>query len=219
MLLALLSCSFSISAGNKLRPIYLLGDEQVCMQDSVAGVSGWGVVLRDSLEGKALVFTRAQQGNSTHKCLADSSWTKLLAELKKKDVLIIQLGINDMNESDSTTYAPIAEYETNLMRMIEDAQKKKVQVILSTPVALPLHRDGKLYSRLGAYPEAVRRLAERMEVTLWDVELEMSSAFARLNEDGVKAYYTNDRLSAKGMKYVARLAKMMLVDNKIITRK
>ncbi len=101
------------------------------------------------------------------------------------------------------------------MQMIQEAEKKKLKVILCTPVAQFYFRDGIFCPRYGAYPEAVRRVAKRMKVALIDLELETSSWLTRLGETESQNYFTDGYLNADGAREVARIAARCIQDHKV----
>lgn len=178
-------------------------------------VRGWGQALPQYLDKNVRVQNEAKTGRSTRSYRQDGRWDELLSKVSKKDVLMIQFGAEDLHQADTATYASIALFEENLMQMIQEAQKKKLTVVLLTPVAHFFFKDGIFYPRYGAYPEAVRRVAKRMKVPVLDLELETSGWMTRLGETEAQNYFVDGYLNGDGANEVARITARMLHDMKV----
>lgn len=196
--------------------VWLAGDGWMAARDSAqTQVRGWGQALPQYLDENVKVQNEAKTGRSTRSYRQDGRWDELLSKAAKKDVLLIQFGAEDLRQADTATYASIANFEENLMQMVEEAQKKKLTVVLMTPVAQCFFKDGIFCPRYGAYPEAIRRVAKRMEVPVLDIELETSGWLTRLGETEAQNFYVEGYLTGDGAMEVARIAARMLHDMKI----
>ena len=196
--------------------VWLAGDGWMAERDSsLTEVRGWGQALPLYLDRNVAVQNMAKAGRSTRSYRQDGRWEELLSRVGKKDVLLIQFGAEDMRQGDTATYASIALFEENLMQMVQEAQKKKLTVVLCTPVAQCFFHDGIFCPRYGAYPEAIRRVAKRMNVALVDLELETSGWLTRLGETEAQNYFRDGYLNADGANEVARLAARCIQDHKV----
>jgi hypothetical protein len=106
--------------------------------------------------------------------------------------------------------------------MIQNLQKQKVTPILCTPVAQHYFVDSTLVLRYGAYPEAVRRVAKRMEVDLVDVENLTVEWLNSLGAEVANDYYFfapeenhSFRLNEKGAQHVAKLVAEQIVKQQL----
>lgn len=196
--------------------VWLAGDGWLAERDSTLTMArGWGQMLPLYLDQNVTVQNMAKAGRSTRSYRQDGRWDELLSRVGKKDVLFIQFGAEDLHQADTASYASIALFEENLMQMIQEAEKKKLNVMLCTPVAQFYFHDGIFCPRYGAYPEAVRRVAKRMKVALIDLELETSSWLTRLGETEAQNYFTDGYLNADGAREVARIAARCIQDHKV----
>lgn len=196
--------------------VWLAGDGWMAERDSsLTDVRGWGQALPLYLDRNVAVQNMAKAGRSTRSYRQDGRWEELLSRAGKKDVLLIQFGAEDLRQGDTATYASIALFEENLMQMVQEAQKKKLTVVLCTPVAQFFFHDGIFCPRYGAYPEAIRRVAKRMNVALVDLELETSGWLTRLGETEAQNYFRDGYLNADGANEVARLAARCIQDHKV----
>lgn len=196
--------------------VWLAGDGWMAERDSTqTEVRGWGQNLSLYLDQNIAVQNMAKTGRSTRSFRQDGRWDELLSRVGKKDVLFIQFGADDMRQADTASYASIALFEENLMQMVQEAEKKKLTVVLCTPVAQCYFRDGIFCPRYGAYPEAIRRVAKRMNVALIDLELETSGWLTRLGETEAQNFFTDGYLNGDGAREVARLAARCIQDHKV----
>ena len=196
--------------------VWLAGDGWMATRDSaLTQVRGWGQALPQFLDENVPVQNEAKAGRSTRSYRKDGRWDELLSKVAKNDVLLIQFGAEDMHQADTANYASISLFEENLMRMVVEAQKKKLTVVLMTPVAQCFFRDGIYRPRYGAYPEAIRRVAKRMNVPVLDIELETSGWLTRLGEMEAQTFYVEGYLTGDGAMEVARITARMLHDMKV----
>lgn len=82
----------------KLPTIFIVGDSTL---NSNAPMRGWGQELAQFFdESKVNVVNRAIGGRSSRTFIVEGRWEKVLAELKKGDIVIIQFGHNDVGRFD-----------------------------------------------------------------------------------------------------------------------
>lgn len=195
----------------------LLGDGTMANQpDGQTEACGWGQALPACLTPKVTVRNLAREGLSIKGVVDEIGVEKLLAGTRKGDVLLVQFGQNDRHEQSATQYSSVDMFIRRLTTLTDAARKAKLQVILITPLAEPYFKNGVLIDRLGAYPDAVRRLAHQQNIPLLDLEQCSRQWLQSVGEEGVAAYYvgvdTDESpaadylLSEEGASAVAKMA-------------
>lgn len=91
------------------------------------------------------------------------------AALAPGDLLLIQFGHNDEKQEDPSRYASPEEYAANLCRFARAAQERGAWPVLLTPIVRRRFAAGELQPTHGAYPQAVRALAETEGLPLIDL--------------------------------------------------
>lgn len=221
--ISLLVLSIGCAYAQKSTNLFVFGDDVVANgQVADSTIVGWGHFLSNSFASQVNVQLIAHQGASTRTLMIKGDWQASLSQLKKGDVALIHLGFNDANQKDTTAYSSVEAYENNLMLMIQDLQKQKVTPILCTPVAQHYFVDSTLVLRYGAYPEAVRRVAKRMDVDLVDVENLTVEWLNSLGAEVANDYYFfapeenhSFRLNEKGAQHVAKLVAEQIVKQQL----
>lgn len=207
-------------AAGKQPTLVMAGDGTMANADTTTAVRGWGQVFPAYVTDMEVVNV-ASAGMSVRRLTAEPGrLDTLLMPFGKKDVLLIQFGQNDLRETNYQQYSPVDVFIQRLSVVITAAQEKKMHVILCTPLAVPFYMDGQLIDRLGAYPQAIRRLAEQKQLPLVDMEAVTKAWLTETGEDGAKAYYvdldTNPAsvgeylLNEKGAQVVSRMAEEQL---------
>ncbi|MCQ2343174.1 MAG: rhamnogalacturonan acetylesterase [Paludibacteraceae bacterium] len=188
-----LGLTVCLSAGNKPVTMFMVGDSTMADKTEldISPERGWGQLLPSYLHGNIVVQNHAMNGRSTKSFLAEGRWAEVMKRARKGDIVVIQFGHNDAKQTDPKRYAPVADYKKNLIKMITDAQRKKVHVILCTPVSRRYFKDGIFYPRHGGYPEAARQVAQAMDVPMVDMEKLTSEWLIGLGDDASKAYFMN----------------------------
>lgn len=182
-----------ISAGTKPVTLFMVGDSTMADKEELdaSPERGWGQLFPTYLTGNIVVQNHARNGRSTKSFIAQGRWEEVMNRAKKGDIVLIQFGHNDAKQSDPERYASISEYEENLIKMVTEAQKKKMHVILATPISRRYFKNGIFYPRHGGYPEAVRRVAKRMNVPLLDLEQSTAAWLADIGDEQSKQYFMN----------------------------
>ena len=201
--------------------IWLLGD---------GIMAGWGKAFAEQVGATVEVKNIAQEGLSMKVLDEMGGLDSVIVDKTKKDFLLVQLGQNDLNETNLEAYCSLDDFTQKLVALVHAAEKKKMMVILCTPLAHPYYKEGVLIDRLGGYAEAVRRVAISLDVPLIDLEASSHEWIAGLGEEGVQAYYndlnTEERpageylLNDSGAQEIARMALdgMLMVGGSKITK-
>lgn len=152
---------------------------------------GWGQLFPTYLTGNIVIENHAKNGRSTKSFLEEHRWEEVLKRIKRGDIVLIEFGHNDTKISDPRRYASIELYEENLMKMVTEAKKKGAKVVLATPISRRYFKEGVFYPRHGGYPEALRRVAKRMDVPCLDLETTTAEWLRSLGDEASKSYYMN----------------------------
>lgn len=204
LLISALVISLGMMAQDKVKTVHVLGDNAMAQ------------VVTEMTEGLTM-DNRCEDSNCTSLILRNG-WDDLVTHFLKGEVVLIHLGWNDMDET-SDCYASIAEFEDNLEKMVTDIQAQKAIPVLCTPMAIPYFHDGLYVMRLGAYPEAVRRVAKKTHCFLLDMELETSAWWGRLSEHEADTYHQGETLTPAGQHEVAQIGRHILMRDKKLRKK
>jgi len=179
-------------AVGKLPNFVMLGDGTMadCANIESSNVRGWGQVFPTYLTNMNVV-NLAQKGMSTKALVEEGVLDSLLMPFEKRDILLIQFGQNDLRDTHEAQYSPVDVMIKHLLTIIETAKEKKMYVILCTPLAEPFFIDGKWIDRMGAYPQAIRNVAQYAEVPLIDLEMLSRHWMERRGAEDMKSYYVD----------------------------
>ena len=182
-LLALLS----FTAADQSVHVYMIGDSTMANKEPwAAPETGWGQVFGQYFTDAVEIHNHAKNGRSTKSFRTEGLWAAVEKQLKPGDFVLIQFGHNDQKIQDSSRYAaPNTDYRNNLKRYVIETKAKGAYPILLTPVnRRKFDEKGVFVDQHGEYPDAVRSLAEEMQVPFIDM-YELS--LAKLNELGEEA--------------------------------
>ena len=172
VLLLVLSAIFWQCSTQKKITIYMIGDSTMAEYDSTKyPLTGWGMKLPMFFNENVTIRNFAKSGKSTKSFRDLGYWKTVKDSLKKGDYLIIQFGHNDEKAYDTTRYTvPGGSYNENLKRFITEAKAKGAIPILVTPIRRrKFDENGTLIDTHGKYPDAMRQVAEEMNVPLIDL--------------------------------------------------
>jgi len=157
--------------------LYLAGDSTVTDQASAPSAS-WGQMLTRFLAPDLAVANHAESGETLKSFLTELRLDKLLSTLRAGDWVMIQFGHNDQKSQWPQTYAPAdSTYRSYLRAYIAEVRRRGAMPILVTsPERRNFDDMGHIVPSLGAYPDAVRAVADEENVALIDLN-PMSRAF------------------------------------------
>ena len=146
---------------------------------------GWGQLLPEFVNQKAVVKNYAQNGRSTRTFIEEGLWTNLINNTEKGDFVIIQFGHNDSSKDKGERYTNPAQFRINFVAFVNEVKLKGATPILCTPVARrKFDGNGQLISTHGIYPDIIRQVAKQYDVPLIDME-KLTSQW--LQQEGVEA--------------------------------
>lgn len=163
------SCSYSIC---KAPTVYIAGDSTVADQKAeypynpASTYCGWGQMFSLYLSSGLGLSNHAQSGLTTED-FKQANWQVVRERLKPGDFLIVEFGHNDQKKENLSA---LGGYRENLIYYVTEARKLGATPILCSPINRILFgEDGKLINLLGAYRDAVKHVAEEMQVPFIDL--------------------------------------------------
>lgn len=181
--------------------------------------SGWGVPFASFFDSaKVNVANRARGGTSSRTFVTNGSWDKLLAEVKKNDVVLIQFGTNDGGAINDEPPPPLRArgtlpgigeetreidnvltkqhevvhtYGWYVRKMIADVKAKEAQPIVLSLTVRNIWHDGKV-ERTRPYGHWAYEVAKTAAVPFVDVGNMAADRLERLGEEAAKPMYPKD---------------------------
>jgi lysophospholipase L1-like esterase len=175
-------CSVEISRAENVPTIFLLGDSTVCDQPQEP-YGSWGQMLTRFFKPGVAIANHAESGESLRSSLGARRLDKVLSLMKSGDYLFIQYGHNDQKEKGEGIGA-FSSYKTDLQHFVLEARKRGgIPVLVTSVNRRNFNPDGKVFSTLGDYPEAVRQLAQAANVPLIDLNLMSKTLYEALGPE------------------------------------
>ena len=155
---------------------------------------GWGEKLADLLDGN-VVKNEAVGGMSTKTFMSKNFWRKkIMLNLIKNDIVLIQFGHNDENQtaSDERGTTPDQFYD-NLVEMVTQVRGKSGIPVLLTPICRYTWEDGhpkhSHTNALGDYKAKVILAATNTKCDYFDIEQAMWDLMDQLGEEESKKFF------------------------------
>ena len=182
--------------------LVLIGDASLAPH-SIANpdVRGWGEKLSALFTDKVEVLNFAQAGESTH-TLVDGRLKKILDQCRAGDFVVLQLGQNDLRDEYGKMYYPAADMATQLADIVAQLQKKRVKVILCTPVVQPYYMEGQVIERMGVYADVIRRVAKAKQTYLIDMEQLTMDWISTIGEQNASLFFKNISADTQRREYL-----------------
>lgn len=182
--------------------LVLIGDASLAPH-SIANpdVRGWGEKLSALFTDKVEVLNFAQAGESTH-TLVDGRLKKILDQCQSGDFVVLQLGQNDLRDEYGKMYYPAADMATQLADIVAQLQKKRVKVILCTPVVQPYYMEGQVIERMGVYADVIRRVAKAKQTYLIDMEQLTMDWISTIGEQNASLFFKNISADTQRREYL-----------------
>jgi lysophospholipase L1-like esterase len=228
-------CDRPAIAGSTMPAIYVIGDSTASVYEkNLHPRTGWAQVLNEYFApGCATVRDQALSGRSSKSFYDEGSWTPVRNALRAGDFVFIQFGHNDEKTDDPQRYTePATTFTQYLTKYLEETIAKGATPLLLTPIQRNKWSGGKLADTHGAYPAAMRQLAQQRKLGLIDMTQLTSSYFERIGQTMTTALFMNlargespnypngneddTHLQDKGARVVCQLAVADLVRQKIM---
>lgn len=183
--------------------------------------TGWGMALGAFFRDDVRIANRAMNGRSTLSFIREGRWQAVVEGLREGDYVLMQFGHNDEKTDKPGTGTSHEVFKANLARFVRETRAKKAVPVLLTSIARRHFEHGVLLDTHKGYPNAMRELADSLEVPLIDLERETSRLLRELGEEGSIRLFLhvpaghmnypsgkqdNTHLSPDGAKAVAALA-------------
>ena len=189
---------------------FLIGDSTVAdysLEDNYKEnrfpITGWGQVFQSFLNADSLfkvrnlikadevvVDDRAKGGRSTRTFFQEGRWRAVYEELQPGDLVLMQFGHNDGAENKPERYVNIEGYKEFLRLYVQQTREKGGIPILLTPVNRNYPwKDGKLSNVHGEYPQAVKEIAEELNVLMIDLTQRSCALFTSKGKDYITTHY------------------------------
>ena len=206
--------------------VHTIGDSTMAPKDTIGNPErGWAMALPLYLDGsKVNVENYARNGRSTKSFIDEGRWQTVMDNMKPGDYLFIQFGHNDEKINKPSVYAdPHGAYTDNLTRFVNGARSKGAfPVLMTSIVRRKFDENGILTYTHGEYPDAVRALAEKLQVPIIDMEKKSRYLIQELGPEESKSLFVwfnpneyprfpegkkdDTHLNSKGAKIIAGLA-------------
>ena len=205
----------------KLPTLFVIGDSTAASNDGVA--VGWAVPLPTFFDlTKINIANRARSGRSSRTFLTEGLWDKVLAELKRGDLILIQFGHNDggavnaeppgsRNPPRARGSLPGLGEETReidniitkkhevvhtfgwyLRKFINEARTKGAMPIVLSPTVRNIWKDGKVERGPGEYGKWSAEIAKSEGVAFIDVTAIIADQYEKMGGETVKKSFPRD---------------------------
>ncbi|MDO5389310.1 MAG: rhamnogalacturonan acetylesterase [Clostridia bacterium] len=210
------SMGVSASADENEVKIFIVGDSTACIYGSddnyAVPRAGWGMYLGNYIKG-AEVVDLAKSGRSSKSLTAEEEYQTLLNEMGEGDYLLIQFGHNDAKKSSeedlNTRYTdPEGDKDTDgsfknslYNNYVKKAEEKGATPILITPISRrSFDENGNVNDTHGLYDDAVRELAEELNISCVDATSITADLYNETGLEGTAAFHAIYKDVTKGDK-------------------
>lgn len=212
----------SMTAIARPRTLWMVGDATMAQYSDSVEACGWVQMLQEEWAKKIIVVNDAAIESSARGFMEGDGVTTL-EKKPARTIMFVQFGTNDLKEYNVDQHSSLDAFNRRLIQLIDLARKNRVNVVLCTPLAQPYYHNGELIDRLGAYAEAIRRVAQYQHVALIDLEKSSREWLTTMTEEEAAAYYvtldqsllTNGeyQLNQDGAKEVAQMVKLQIKES------
>jgi len=194
-----------------LHSIFIVGDSTAAyhidrMNEGYAEAQGWGVFFYSFFDpDKVNVVNLSRGGRSTRTYLTEGLWDKAVAQFKPGDVVLLQLGQNDVfplndriargtipgigDESQEIDNIVTHRHETvhtfgwYLRKFVRDTKAAGAQPIVLSLTTRNVWKDGHVEVGVGNYRESSYRIAEQEHVDFVDASELIAEQYEKLGQE------------------------------------
>jgi Lysophospholipase L1 and related esterases len=152
--------------------------------------TAWGQMFPFFFQaGKVAIVNLAESGETLSSFIGERRLKKMLVMMKPGDYAFVEFGHNDQKQKGNNIGA-FTSYTKDLAYFV-DAVKQKggIPVLVTSVQRRNFDRQGKIVQTLGDYPEAVRRVAKRLNTYLIDLNAMSQTLFEAMGEtESLKAF-------------------------------
>lgn len=208
-------------SGTSSCTVFLAGDSTCAPSESLRPKWGWGEKFGMFLCDGVTLQNKAVGGKSTKTFISGGQWTKLLNSVTAGDVVLIQFGHNDENQTaaDERGTTP-DEFYTNLCGFIDDVKGKNAVPVILTSLCRRSFTNSVVDHTHGEYLTKAKQAASDNSVVMLDIEQRSYDWLTVLGEDGsiprymvsVDPYTDNTHLTELGAAEVAQIVATALAE-------
>lgn len=170
--------------------LYLAGNSTVVNQDNEPWAS-WGQMITAFFKPEVVVANHAESGLSLGSFLSSKRLDKILSTMNPNDYLFIEFGHNDQKEKGQTAGA-YGSYSERLRFFINAVREKGgIPVIVTSTNRRSFDHAGKIANSLGDFPEAARKVADKLNVPLIDLNKMTKVLYEALGPDESKKAFVH----------------------------
>ena len=193
VMMALLLGLTSAVESNRCITIFTIGDSTCANKplDNERLERGWGQALSGFFDSKSVVVdNHALNGRSSLSFRNEGHWQKVYERIRPGDYVFIQFGHNDQKTKADRHTKPGSSYDDQLRQYIRETREKGgFPVLLTSIVRRKFDEQGKLIDTHGDYIQAVRNVAEEMNVPLIDHNQSSAALVEGMGPDASKALF------------------------------
>ena len=201
-------------ANPKLPTIFVVGDSTA--NNHANGGLGWGDPFIGYFDLASVnVLNRARAGRSSRTFITEGLWDKVLSEMKKGDVVLIQFGHNDAGAINDTTRARgsvpgigeeteeidnlltkkhevVHTYGWYLRKMIKETRAKGAVPILLSLTVRNIWKDGRVERGSGRFGQWAAEVARSQNVEFIDLTSIIADRYEQMGQERVQALFGPD---------------------------
>jgi rhamnogalacturonan acetylesterase len=195
----------------KLHSIFVVGDSTAAyhidrMSEGYAEAQGWGVFFYAFFDpDKVNVVNLSKGGRSTRTFLTEGLWDKAVAQFKPGDVVLLQLGQNDIfalndqiargtipgigDESQEIDNIATHKHETvhtfgwYVRKFVHDTKATGAQPIVMSLTTRNVWKDGRVEIGVNNYRETSWKIAQQEHVDFVDVSALVAEQYEKLGQE------------------------------------
>ncbi|MES2649682.1 MAG: pectinesterase family protein [Bacteroidota bacterium] len=178
--------------GVKPKPVtvYMIGDSTLAeKQEKAYPETGWGMKFKSFFDDKVTIVNTAMNGRSTLSFITEKRWQAVVDKLKKGDYVFIEFGHNDEKTDKPGVGTSLVDYKKNLALFVNETRAKKAIPVLLTPTMRRSFKEGVFTDSHGGYPNAVRSLADSMQVPLIDMHRMTEKLIVKMGDTRSKTLF------------------------------
>lgn len=155
----------------KKKKVFIAGDSTASNYEKAdAPRAGWGQVIGSFFGDQIEVINKAASGRSSKSFINENRLDEIDNSISEGDYLLIQFGHNDQKDDPERGTKAFGSFQDYLKKYIKVAQENRATPILLTPIQRRnFSSRGHLINTHGKYPEAIRKLAHELNVSLIDL--------------------------------------------------
>lgn len=180
--------SIVIEEANDLPVIFLAGNSTVTDQDYEPWAS-WGQMVTRFMKPEIVVANFAESGETLKAFRRENRLKKIMSVMKPGDYLFMEFAHNDQKPGGNHV-EPFTTYQEQLMFYADEARKKGGKPVFVTSTnRRKFDENGKIENTLEEYPDAMRQLAAKENIPLFDLNAMSKDFYEALGvEDSKKAF-------------------------------